>query len=61
MKVRDSKVGRLVDVYEKACLSRECYWARQDPGSFTPGKGYTHRSNDWLCGTREIRGCPDHI
>jgi hypothetical protein len=59
MKIRDKKLKKDVDVFEPDCLKCVCYWPRPDPGSFTQGKGYTFRSNDWLCGTREFRGCPD--
>lgn len=43
----------------KDCLTYQCYWARPDPGIFNQGSGYKFRSNDWICGNREIRGCPD--
>ena len=59
MKIKDRKSGKLVDVSEKDCPNRPCYWPRPDPGIFNQGQGYRFRSNDWLCGTREIRGCPD--
>ncbi len=58
MKVRDKKLKKNVDVSDKDCPFRACYWPRLDPGSFTQGQGYRHRSNDWLCGNREIHGCP---
>jgi len=63
MMVRDRKLKRLVDVADKGCLKRTCYWPRQDPGSFSQGVGYRTRLNakggiDWLCGRREINGCP---
>lgn len=53
----------MVDVSDADCPKRKCYWARPDPGSFTQGVGYKTRFNskgkiDWLCGNREIRGCP---
>jgi hypothetical protein len=51
-----------VDVSDKECPNRECYWPRPDPGVFTQGVGYRTRypgrKPDWLCGNREIRGCP---
>ena len=60
MKVRDKKLKQTVDVYEPACLTRKCYWPRPDPGVFTQGQGYRSRPGaGWLCGTREIHGCPD--
>jgi hypothetical protein len=60
MKVRDKRLGKEVDVYCRECLGYKCYWAREDPGSFVQGRGYRHRSNDYLCGNREIHGCPDN-
>ena len=58
MKIKDKNLKKLVDVLDCDCPRRKCYWPRPDPGSFVQGKGYQHRSNDWLCGTREIHGCP---
>ena len=61
MKVRDKNVKEWVDVSDKECPKRECYWPRPDPGAFTHGVGYRARhqgKRDWLCGNREIRGCP---
>lgn len=57
------KIGRkfvVTDVSDKDC---PCFWNRKDPGSFTQGVGYRTRTNakggiDWLCGRREINGCP---
>ena len=63
MKVKDKKIKVTVDVAEKDCPNRPCYWPRPDPGVFTPGKGYKTRgnrvSNEYICGTRAIHGCPD--
>jgi len=59
MKIKDKAFGKLVDVAGKDCPDFECYWPRQDPGIFNQGQGYSFRSNDWICGTREVRGCPD--
>lgn len=62
MKVRDPSTKKMVDVCEKDCPKRECYWPRPDPGVFVQGRGYRQRSSGsrgWICGTREIRGCPD--
>ena len=63
MKVRDKNVKQMVDVADKDCPKRECYWPRPDPGVFTQGVGYRARypgrKTDWLCGNREIRGCPE--
>jgi hypothetical protein len=60
MKVRDSGLKVMVDVSESDCPKRPCYWPRPDPGVFTQGRGYRQRSGkpEWLCGNREIRGCP---
>jgi hypothetical protein len=61
VKIRDKKIGETVDVCDKDCLRRSCYWPRPDPGVFTQGVGYRARSRavGWLCGTREARGCPE--
>ncbi|MBK5938873.1 hypothetical protein [Halochromatium roseum] len=64
MKVRDKTIGETVDVYDRHCLRRPCYWPRSDPGAFTQGQGYQQRSGGdrgYLCGNREIRGCPDPL
>lgn len=62
MKVRDKNIKEWVDVSDKECPKRECYWPRPDPGVFSQGVGYRTRNQgrkpDWLCGNREIRGCP---
>lgn len=63
MLIRDKSLNKWVDVCDKDCPKRTCYWPRQDPGSFTQGVGYRTRTNakggiDWLCGRREINGCP---
>jgi hypothetical protein len=62
MKVKDKAVKELVDVAHPNCPNRECYWPRPDPGVFTQGVGYRTRNPgkkpEWLCGTREIHGCP---
>ena len=59
MKIRDKNLKKLVDVSSAECPKLKCYWPRLDPGSFVQGVGYRHGSDDWLCGTREINGCPD--
>lgn len=65
MKVRDKNVKEMVNVRDKDCPKRSCYWPRPDPGVFTQGVGYRTRNPgrkpDWLCGNREIRGCPDPL
>ena len=65
MKVKDKDIGEFVDVCCEACVTdgRPCYWPREDPGVFTPGRGYKTRGNkashEYICGTRAIHGCPD--
>jgi hypothetical protein len=61
MLIRDKKLKLKVDVWCAECASFACYWPRPDPGMFTQGQGYRERSGGskgWLCGTREIKGCP---
>jgi hypothetical protein len=62
VKIKDKNVKQMVDVSDKECPTRECYWPRPDPGIFTQGVGYRTRypgkKPEWLCGNREIRGCP---
>ena len=61
MRIRDKKAGAWVEVRDKDCPKKSCYWARPDPGVFTQGQGYQTRgsgNHGWLCGTREIDGCP---
>jgi hypothetical protein len=63
MKIKDKKLKEMVDVSSRECPTRECYWPRPDPGVFTQGVGYRTRNPkakpEWMCGTREINGCPD--
>ena len=62
MKVRDKSLKKDVDVSRKECPTFDCYWPRQNPGSFVQGRGYRSygdaRDREWLCGNREIHGCP---
>ena len=60
MLVRDKDLKKEIDVRCKECLKKACYWPRPDPGVFTQGVGYRTRTGKvgWLCGTREVRGCP---
>jgi len=60
MQIKDKKRRLLVDVFERDCLKKVCYWPRPDPGVFTQGVGYRQRSANagWICGTRELHGCP---
>jgi hypothetical protein len=64
MKVRDKELKKDVDVSCKDCLKFECYWARPHPGIFKQGSGYTNTAEmqkryGYICGTREVRGCPE--
>jgi len=61
MKVRDKRLKKDVNVCDKDCPGKKCYWPRPDPGIFTQGQGYRSRGYDagYRCGTREIHGCPD--
>lgn len=61
MYVMDKKLKRKVNVCDESCLKKKCYWPRDDPGIFNQGQGYRKRvvTIGWLCGTREVRGCPD--
>lgn len=58
MKIKDKEIKKWVDVSDKDCPYRPCYWPRLYPGTFTPGVGYQHRNEDWVCGTREKYDCP---
>lgn len=61
MKIRDKQIKKMVDVSREECPTFECYWPRPDPGVFTQGQGYRQRASGsagWLCGRREISGCP---
>lgn len=60
LKVRDKNLKVDVNVLDKNCPGEKCYWPRMDPGVFVQGQGYRARSKNWLCGTREVRGCPDN-
>ena len=62
MKVRDKSLRKDVEVAERECLKRKCYWPRPDPGVFVQGRGYRSRGNgdrEYVCGTRDIHGCPE--
>ena len=58
MKVKDKELKVFVDVRAKECPTYACYWPRQNPGVFAQGRGYSNPTKDYLCGNREIRGCP---
>jgi len=60
MLILDKELKRKVDMLDRKCPRRPCYWPRQDPGTFVQGRGYRSRPGPvkWLCGEREIRGCP---
>jgi len=56
MKIRDKKLRANVEVADRLCPQRDCYWPRPDPGRFTQGKGYSNAvAGRWLCGTRRSR------
>ena len=38
--IKDQRVKELVDVADRNCQEKFCYWPRPDPGSFTQGRGY---------------------
>lgn len=62
MKVKDKRLKVMVSVADKHCPCLTCYWPRPDPGVFTQGQGYrtsVQGNRGWMCGTREIHGCPD--
>jgi len=65
MKTKDKMLKKEIDVYDKLCPYRPCYWPRQNPGVFQNGKGYQaygdSRDQEWACGTRVIHGCPDPL
>jgi len=62
MKTKDKTLKKEIDVCDKDCPLRKCYWPRQNPGSFQMGRGYRSygysRDKEWLCGTRNAHGCP---
>jgi hypothetical protein len=62
MKIKDKDLKKEVDVSRRDCPLFECYWPRPDPGMFVQGRGYQSRGKadrGYICGTREIHGCPD--
>jgi hypothetical protein len=59
MRIHDTELQADIDVYDRDCPARPCYWPREDPGVFVDGRGYHGGSDRWLCGTRQIHGCPD--
>jgi len=63
MIIRDPKLRERVSVRSRECLGLACYWPRVDPGPFLQGRGYrpSEGTGQWLCGTREARGCPDKV
>jgi len=62
MMAYDPQVKKRVSVAHHDCPRRTRYWPRPDPGVFCPGQGYRTREPGrpprWLCGTRELDGCP---
>jgi len=62
VKIKDKTLKRYVSVSCKDCPMYKCYWPRPDMGVFTQGQGYRSRGYDagYMCGTREVHGCPDN-
>jgi len=62
MKVRDRTLNKDISVSERNCPLYKCYWPRPNPGSFVHGRGYhsygDSRDKEWICGNRDIHGCP---
>lgn len=62
MQIKDKNLKKLVEVSGINCPSYDCYWPRWNPGSFLQGRGYRSygdsRDREWVCGTRDIHGCP---
>lgn len=63
MKIRDKDLNKDVDVSCKDCCKFKCYWPRPHPGVFNTGSGYSQTAEmfkkyGWICGNREVRGCP---
>lgn len=53
---------RRCSVSHEDCAFRACLWVREDPGSYSQGRGYRYdgpAKRRLLCGNREARGCPD--
>lgn len=64
MKIKDKNINKQVEVRCADCHLYTCYWPRPHPGIFNQGAGYTktaemQKKYGWICGTREVRGCPD--
>ena len=62
MNIRDKNIKQHVDVQCEDCPTYKCYWPRLYPGIYNQGQGYRAygdgRDKMWLCGRREISGCP---
>jgi len=66
MKVKIGTVS--VDVLDRECSNRPCYWLGYDKGSYSQGRGYTsyhknvqgRRVEFPVCMTRHLRGCPSN-
>lgn len=52
--------GRKVDVLDRRCAERPCFWFGFDKGTFVPGRGYTsyHKEERPVCLQRHLHGCP---
>jgi len=65
MLVKDKEYKKYVDVSDKECPKRHCYWPRSDSGIFVQGRGYRSRggkeSKNYICGTRAISGCHEEF
>ncbi len=64
MEIKNKELKKMVNVSRKECPTFDCYWPRAHPGIFTQGQGYkscdASIKGKYICGNREIRGCPDH-
>lgn len=58
--------GRQVDVFDRDCPARACFWLGFDKGVFAQGRGYTRYHTDAkgnrvehaVCWRRHRDGCP---
>ena len=40
MKIKDKRLKKIINVSNKDCLSKKCYWPRMNPSLFQKGRGY---------------------